>query len=231
VLSNASSGLQSITPLVVMTDHLINYIYLEEQNQSYEIDVLKAKVTQILISELVLKPIYGKDYSNEKERIKIIEELNEKIASKDTSVLKHVRNYYKVRDNLFKTQGTNLIIEEPEQNLFPATQKSLIYFLLDSISKNENHTLTLTTHSPYVLYAINNCIMASLVWDKLSEEDKDKLKCINNNISSDSISIYEIKNGRINCIQENGLIGENFFDNQMKDVMDEFYLMLNYYND
>ena len=231
VLSNASSGLQSITPLVVMTDHLINYIYLEEQNQSYEIDVLKAKVTQILVSELLLKPIYGRDYSNKEERKKIIEELNEKIANKDNTVLKYVKHYNKVRNNLFKTQGTNLIIEEPEQNLFPATQKSLIYFLLDSISKNENHTLTLTTHSPYVLYAINNCIMASLVWDKLSEEDKDKLKCINNNISSDSISIYEIKNGTINCIQENGLIGENFFDNQMKDVMDEFYLMLNYYND
>ena len=214
-----------------MTDHLINFIYLEEQNQSYEIDILKAKVTQILVSELILKPLYNKDFTNPTDRNKIIEEVNEKIANKDKDVLKQVSQYSKVKNNLFKTKGTSLIIEEPEQNLFPATQKSLIYFLLDSISKNINHTLTLTTHSPYVLYAINNCIMASIVWEKLSVKEKERLQCINNEISSKIISIYEIKEGKIkNIQQDDGLIGDNFFDNQMKDVMDEFYLMLNHYN-
>jgi len=230
LLSNASSGLQSVTPLIVMIDHLINNIYTDEQNLSYEIDEVKAKVTQILISELMIKPIYKKDYTDIEERKKIISELNQKISEKDTSVTEYFNHYKIVSNNLFRTHSTNLIIEEPEQNLFPSTQKSLIYFLLASTNSNPDHHLTLTTHSPYVLYAINNCIMATLVQDKLSDIEKNKLYCFNSKIAPELISIYQINNGKIKCIQqEDGLIGENFFDNQMKEVMDEFYSMLNHY--
>ena len=230
LLSNASSGLQSVTPLIVMTNHLINNIYTEEQNLSYEIDEVKAKVTQILISELLIIPIYGKDTTDTEGRKKIIEELNKKISEKDETVLGFFNNFKDVRDGLFRTHSTNLIIEEPEQNLFPSTQKSLIYFLLASVNSNLDHHLTLTTHSPYVLYAINNCIMATLVQKKLSDLEKLKLKSVKSKIAPELISIYEIKEGTIKCIQQNdGLIGENFFDNQMKEVMDEFYSMLNHY--
>lgn len=230
LLSNASSGLQSVTPLIVMIDHLINNIYTDEQNLSYEMDEVKARVTQILISELVIKPIYGADFIDGDERKKIISELNKKISEKEENVFKHFQNYKNVRNNLFKTNSTNLIIEEPEQNLFPSTQKSLIYFLLESVNRNKEHQLTLTTHSPYVLYAINNCILASIVQDKLTDEEKVMLKCFNSKIDPAMISIYQINNGTINSIQqEDGLIGENYFDNQMKEVMDEFYIMLNHY--
>lgn len=230
LLSNASSGLQSVTPLIVMTDHLINKIYTDEQNQSFEIDEVKANVTQILISELVIKPIYGANITDKEKRKEIVAELNKRISEKDDITLKHFNNFKSVRNNIFRTHSTNLIIEEPEQNLFPSTQKSLIYFLLESISCNSDHQLTLTTHSPYVLYAINNCIMASIVIKNLSDSDKNRLPCFKSAISPDLISIYEIKNGYVEGIQqEDGLIGDNFFDNQMKRVMDEFYLMLNYY--
>lgn len=230
LLSHASSGLQSMTPLIVMIDHLINNIYNEEQNLSYELDEVKAKVTQMLISEIVIIPLYGKDFTEKVERKKKILELNKRISEKDETVLKYFENFKEIRNNLFKTHSTNLIIEEPEQNLFPATQKTLIYHLLRSISCELDHNLTITTHSPYVLYAINNCIMAGLVYEKLSKEEKEEIECINSKIDVNSISIYEIKSGYIKCIQEeDGLIGENFFDSQMKQVMDEYYLMLNHY--
>jgi predicted ATPase len=230
LLSNASSGVQSITPLIVMIDHLINNIYSDEQNQSYEIDEVKANVYQILISELVVKPIYGENISDKEKRKEVIKELNKRISEKDEDILKYFNHYKEVRNGLFRTHSTKLIIEEPEQNLFPSTQKSLIYFLLESVNKNLNHQLTLTTHSPYVLYAINNCILASLVEDKLSSTEKNSLKCFNSKVSPEMISIYEIKDGLITSIQQSdGLIGENFFDTQMKKVMDEFYLMLNHY--
>lgn len=111
-----------------MTDQLINNIYKEEQSQSYEIDEVIANVTQILIYELLIKPIYGEALLDSNKRKEIIKELNDKIVEKDDNVLKHFIYYKKVRDGLFRTQSTNLIIEEPEQNLFPSTQKSLIYF-------------------------------------------------------------------------------------------------------
>jgi predicted ATPase len=231
LLSQASSGLQSLTPLIVMIDHLVNKIYLNEQSLSYELDEAIAKVTQILISELIIKPIYGRDYVENEKRKEIITELNKKIGDKDETALRYFYEYQTIRENLFRTHSTSLIIEEPEQNLFPATQKLLIYYLLKMINNNVDHNLTLTTHSPYVLYAINNCILANIVNDKLSQPEKEKLDCLEPRIDPQSISIYEIKNGSICRIQqEDGIVGKNFFDDQMKEVMDEFYLMLNHYD-
>jgi hypothetical protein len=230
LLSQASSGLQSLTPLIVMIDHLIDKIYKNEQSLSYELDEAMVKVTQILISELIIKPIYGQDFVENEKRKEIITELNKKIAEKDENVLRYFIEYQNIRGNLFRTHSTSLIIEEPEQNLFPATQKLLIYYLLEKINSNADHNLTLTTHSPYVLYAINNCILANIVNDKLANLEKDKLQCLKPKIDPKSISIYQIKAGLISSIQqEDGIIGKNFFDDQMKEVMDEFYLMLNHY--
>lgn len=230
LLPYASSGLQSITPLMVMTDHLIKNIYSDEQNLSYELDEVKAEVTQKLVSELVIIPLYNKDIVDKNERRKIIQELNIKLSEKDDNIMSLFEKFKEVRNNLFKTHSTNLIIEEPEQNLFPSTQKSLIYYLFDRINKDLDHNLTLTTHSPYVLYAINNCIMASIIFNKITENEKSKLLCYKSKINPEDISIYEIKNGKLKCIQgEDGLIGENFFDKKMKEVMDEFYVMLNHY--
>jgi predicted ATPase len=128
--------------------------------------------------------------------------------------------------------NSQFIIEEPEQNLFPSTQRDLIYHLLEILKKaKQDHRLTLTTHSPYILYALNNCMMASLVGDKMKAEDKAKLKCFTSSIDPQKISIYEIEDGRLKNIQrENGLIKDNYFDQKMKELMDDFYIMLNYYS-
>jgi len=231
LLSNASSGLQSVTPLIVMIDHLIHHIYNEEIDLSYELDEVKSSVSQMLTYELIIKHLYP-DLKNEnaESTVDILKDFSEKFAQKDEKVMPLVARYHEVRQNLFETHGTTLIIEEPEQNLFPATQKTLVYFLLESISGERDHNLILTTHSPYILYAVNNCIMAALVSDKLSEKEKDKIKCLQSKVASDAISIYEIKDGYIKKIQDqDGLIGKNFFDEQMKGVMDEYHVMLNRY--
>lgn len=230
LLSQASSGLQSITPLIVMIDYLTKHIYTEDQNMSYVFDEVRMKVTQDLIAELVLEPVYGKRNFNPKELGDIYKEIVKKMESQDLLVNSNFTKFSTFRDQLFKTHSTNIILEEPEQNLFPSTQKSLIYYLLSAIINNDDHVLTLTTHSPYVLYAINNCIMAYLTSSKIQDNSSDKLLCEKSQIKSDLISIYEINNGFIEKIQQNdGLIGHNFFDEKMKEVMDEFYLMLNHY--
>jgi len=230
LLSQASSGLQSLTPLAVMIDYLINNIYSDEQNLSYELDEVKTNVTQLLISELIIQPLQKIGKLEEKDRKEIIKELRDRIAENDEIVLNLFNKFSNIRENLFKTNSTNLIIEEPEQNLFPSTQKTLIYYLLKSINNNPEHCLTLTTHSPYVLYALNNSIMASIVNKKLSNKEKKEIQCFNSKISPENISIYQIKGGVVNLIQqEDGLIKDNYFDNQMKEVMDDFYKMLNHY--
>ena len=100
--------------------------------------------------------------------------------------------------------------------------------MLKCLNSDLDHSLTLTTHSPYVLYAINNSMLSFITKINLENATK-KPSCIESMINPKDVSIYELKNGYLNSIQqENGLIGDNFFDEKMKEVMDDFYLMLNY---
>ena len=62
------------------------------------------------------------------------------------------------------------------------------------------------------------------------KKELSKLKCNHSKISPSFVSIYEIRDGVVDKIQgEDGLISDNYFDQKMKDLMDDFYLMLNDY--
>ncbi|AXY76126.1 hypothetical protein D3H65_19980 [Paraflavitalea soli] len=56
-------------------------------------------------------------------------------------------------------------IEEPELSLFPFTQNDLLKFVIEKIAPLDFH-LSITTHSPYTLTAINNLIYAFQVGSK-----------------------------------------------------------------
>lgn len=228
MLSQSSSGLQSVVSLLTMVDDLIVNLYnTDRETSSYELDSIKIEVTQSLIKKYIVEPFISKYVENNDnyEQATMIKTLNDSINNQSEDVIPLLEEYHKVRENLFKYHRTNLIIEEPEQNLFPATQKELTYQLLEYLNKSEyDHTMAITTHSPYILYAINNCMLTYLVKDK---NEDSKLK--NSMISPEDINIFEIEDGKNRSIQkENGLIGKNYFDQQMKEVMDDFYQSLNY---
>ena len=64
----------------------------------------------------------------------------------------------------------------------------------------------------------------------MSEKDKKRLKCQFSLISPQNVSAYEIRDGILFKIQQDDkLIGANYFDKKMKELMDDFYIMLNYY--
>jgi len=231
LLSNASSGLQSVTPLIAMIEYLTKWIY-DEDNTSFEREEKQRKVSNYLIDEKILKPYFQKETFTTKElRSEKIKEFNEKLKEGDTDVKKYFTEYRRLLTNLFSTQNSQFIIEEPEQNLFPETQRDLVYLLLEKCLKKEDNRLTITTHSPYILYALNNCMLGGLVCDKMNEQDKNKLKCLSALIKPQNVSAYQISNGELTKIQqkEDKLIGANFFDKKMKELMDDFYVMLNYY--
>jgi len=254
LLSHASSGLQSTIPLVVMLEYLSNWIYHNEENESYQGKEQRDNRKKRFFLEATFEFINNSNLGEDIDSLKDF--LDKIISAKDAnSILSEDNTFspqeiklinsvleYSIKDrNLFKTHFSNFIIEEPEQNLFPSTQRDLVYHLLKLITGERDHQLTITTHSPYVLYALNNCMMAGLVHEKMSEADKEKLKCLSSKIDPKSVSIYEIedgkfkenktKDGEVNkTIQrENGLISNNYFDQKMKELMDDFYVMLNYY--
>lgn len=229
LLSNASSGLQSLTPLLVMIEYLTKWVY-EDESLSFEQKRRRQDTIMALVEDFFLKK--KRDQSSailsSQEDMRLF--FGELIKEKDPDMMKLLKDFSQHHAYLFKTNNSQFIIEEPEMNLFPETQRDLVYHLLNKCLEKEGNRLTITTHSPYILYALNNCMMAGLVYDKMNEESKDRLKCGTSKISPSDVSIYEIQESVVKRIQkEDGLIQDNYFDQQMRELMDDFYLMLNYY--
>ncbi|OAV73136.1 hypothetical protein Barb6_00526 [Bacteroidales bacterium Barb6] len=69
-----------------------------------------------------------------------------------------------------------IIIEEPELNLFPTTQVALMEWMMGKMKKSKG-SIVITTHSPYILSAIDNLILANEVATKATNnKDKKRLK-------------------------------------------------------
>lgn len=228
LLSNASSGLQSLTPLLVMIEYLTKWIY-EEERLSFEQESKRKETAFILMREILLgrRPNQLTSFSDQDDLKSF---LNKLLDEKNPDATKLFNEYSKHITSLLKTHNSQFIIEEPEMNLFPETQRDLVFHLLNRCLEREGNRLTITTHSHYILYALNNCMMAGLVYDKMDEGLKERLKCGPFRIAPSYISIYEIREGVIKQIQQtDGLIEDNYFDQQMGELMEDFYLMLNYY--
>jgi len=119
----------------------------------------------------------------------------------------------------------SVIIEEPEQNLFPKAQKETVEFIIEN---TKNSSLYLMTHSPYILTSINNLILAN---DVRREKGDSAIKGIvkeEHCIDFDEVSAYFIDKGRAIDIKnyENRLINATFIDSISDEIDDEFDLLL-----
>ena len=74
------------------------------------------------------------------------------------------------------TTNSLLVIEEPELNLFPETQKKVINYITSNNLDNGNckTRLIINTHSPYVLTSLNNLMYAH----KVGAKEPDKVSTI-----------------------------------------------------
>lgn len=124
-LTSASSGLQSVIPLLALINWLSDGIYEEEKPFS---------------------PI-------EQEKIvELLKELPDGLKDdKGKRLLERMTGFIKG----YVYSHTQFIVEEPEQNLFPETQCELLNYLLAAINHGKGHRMVLTTHSPYVLNQLN----------------------------------------------------------------------------
>lgn len=126
----AASGLQSVIPLMIVTKFLMHQI---EKGTTRDLSAEERERLQ--------KEIAG-----------IIQDKNI-----DENVRKAILNTINSR---FKNECFLNIVEEPEQNLFPTTQRQVVYELLDTLHKREGNVLIMTTHSPYVLNDLTLAVKA-----------------------------------------------------------------------
>ncbi|CAA0233946.1 hypothetical protein V3A08_05940 [Tenacibaculum maritimum] len=221
-LQRSSSGQQSITPLLVVCEFMFSTLYTQKRNPS---PAEKKYIRELLPESLkadydwIIKNQNLKQESNFKQDTELLNETKEKVWNEIGLST----------DYAF----SNVIIEEPEQNLFPETQKELVYHLLNKICNTDrNHNLTLTTHSPYILYALNNCLLGGLVKENIPSDKLINFQSQPSWITPKLVSVWEIEDGEIRNIQDkDNIISENYFDIKMTELTDEYFEILNYYSD
>lgn len=228
--TNGSSGIQSAIPMLVYLGFLFENQYKPGQYEKIYLDSER---------EEILNHIY-----NEKFQYKIVnsEDITTPYIGKigiGKRMFKSESEYKECKelfDAYTKTSNSDIYLEEPEQNLFPKAQIKFLYDILSN-SKKRNDNIFIATHSPYILYALNNAMLAHYVKGDLIEEIKKEISCLDSECNPIEVAVWQIENGSIVGISsenatiqdEKGLIRKNYFDNIMGDIMNDFNNMLSFY--
>lgn len=177
-LGSASSGLQSVVPMIVMLRYYTDeYFHAFEEKTSFDLDLKTKNRREKLIDELVLKRVFP-EFKNV-DRRELIMSINEGLHSGNPEYKKLLKSYQDAFKRLTVPSKTIFIIEEPEQNLYPSTQMSFIDMLVSLCQGKCEHEFLLTTHSPYILNQLNLLVkrndvgvkedgIASLDWNDVS---------------------------------------------------------------
>ena len=241
-----SSGLQSIIPLILTFENLTKWVFDSLESLSYEkSDELPRSLAKNFIGE------HGPDGMDEAEIIagigndsfeRLVKSMKVIMSLKNNNGLDaDIKKIVDVRDKISRPHFSNIVIEEPDQNIFPRTQIDLVYYLLAEINRAGDRIghFVITTHSPFILYAVNNCMLGHTVRAALPESEKASLFA-DSWIDPAQTAIYELKDGKFlsNDGKEDatiqaadGLIRKNYFDGIMGELMADFRKLLVYYPD
>jgi predicted ATPase len=132
----------------------------------------------------------------------------------------------------FAQKHSSIIIEEPEQNLFPKAQKETVEYIVEQISDENN--LFMMTHSPYVLSTLNILMMAYKAGN-INEVSKEKVAELFNEkqwINPNDFSAYYLEDGITRDIKgRTGLISENEIDEISDNIQEDFEELLDIYRE
>lgn len=220
--TNTASGFQSIIPLFTVAEYIVKYVYEDEANDSVQNRTRKNEIVKAALSTF----FKGDDLKNVIEQIGKDLEANN-IESENVNKLKLAQSLSSV---LTQTKRSKIIVEEIEQNLFPQSQCEATYHLL-SLIQSDTASIVLTTHSPYVLFAINNCIIGGKVGKNIPEKEKATYPSSKAWIDPSLVSIWQITDkGTIEYIKDpdSDRIGKHYFNDIMSEVMGEYFQLLKY---
>ena len=121
---------------------------------------------------------------------------------------------------LINNTKTFIILEEPEAHLYPDAQKKISELL--ALFKNAGNSVLLTTHSPYILGALNNLLFAHNIASAVGEEKVLEI------VSKEKILVncasYFVEHDEIEeCFDnENNLIKNEVIDGASKEINEVF---------
>jgi len=208
-LSRASSGFQSSVPLFLVTRYLADIVKTDRNQKAHH----SQGILTLQQEDRIRKEIAEiRDNPNLNETVKRLE--IERISSK-------------FQYSLFLN-----IVEEPEQNLHPTSQREVLNSLLEYNNSTRLNELLITTHSPYLINYLTLAIKAKLVFARA--KDDDTRSAINTivpqeaTVESYDVIIYELDtSGNIKILPTyNGMPSDGNVLNEQLDEFNELYAQL-----
>lgn len=200
-LTESSSGLQALVPMLVYINYVTKWIYSNEAELSFDKYSSLQKTLQESLSKL-------KSESNT-DNLADIHSLMEKIG---------------------KPHSTKLTIEEGEMNIFPSTQYNFVKALVRTMDFDRGDTLLLTTHSPYIMTSINNLIQASnaLKEGELSKDVVAKVIPEDCWLDYNIVSAWSVNDGKIVSINDDDyrMISSDALDLASEEISNDFSKLL-----
>lgn len=208
-LLEASSGFQSLIPLFVVSGNLANMIASGTATTGAGLSV--------------------------DQSIRMNQEVTTIMADNALSDEEKVRRAMSVQAK-YRNEVFFNIVEEPEQNLFPSSQKDLLFELLRFNNLRQGNKLVMTTHSPYLINYLTLAVKAGKVNDtltgkghKLSDPGFGYVNAIvpmESTIKASDLAIYELdeSDGTIRLLPDyKGLPSdENYLNADMEDSNELF---------
>lgn len=192
-IQNSSSGLQSLVPISVVSNYLLQEVKKELVDIVKDFSVFDfAKIKNLI--EKKWSDVAKINHLNHILEHDLVFGTINTIDRKDLEAISEVVQEY------VNTCFIN-IVEEPEQNLFPSSQVSVLEELIKINNSIDANQLLITTHSPYVLSALNNYIYANEIFKKYKKEIPEISEFLFVDIKD--VSAYRIQNGNVYSITNN----------------------------
>ncbi|MDR2438481.1 MAG: AAA family ATPase [Planctomycetaceae bacterium] len=179
----------------------LNTNYLKVNNETF--DLTHQLIDKILKGKYISTREGERIYLNEKQFVKLYE------ASSGQQEVLWILNIILLlilvsEDSSPENKNKNItIIEEPETHLFPETQRDITN-LISLLANRKNQQVIITTHSPYILTALNNLLYAHKLGQKKPEETAAKINPLLW-IDDNRLAVYMVENGTIRNIIDHEL--------------------------
>jgi predicted ATPase len=171
-LSHASSGFQAFVPLYIVSWYLAHTVKKQAENTQ---NMSSKELTRF---KKGIETIWADNSLTEEQRRAALSVL----ASK------------------FNKSAFINIVEEPEQNLFPTSQRQMLNSLLAFNNLTDDNQLIITTHSPYIINYLSIAIQGDYLKEKISTspqapvllERLDKIVPLNAVVAASDVVVYQL---------------------------------------
>lgn len=159
------------------------------------------------------------NFSKEDDSITMSNRTNVSLKQASSGILSVLPLWAVLEDNIQEKSNNLILIEEPELNLYPSVQLELINWIMGQIVTT-NNSIVITTHSPYILTAVDDLIMGYDAYSKHEKNDAIREKIgtllpIKSLINFDDVASYYFdKGGYIRSIRdvETRSVGAEYLD-------------------